>query len=420
MKIPVGTYQKNLYAEETLYLDSFNHTFVDGVSGTGKSTFLENVAIENIRAGRPLIFFDCHGTSIRKILKRIPKRLSGKVLYFNPLAKKVPGLNFFSFVSADERYKAVNAIVSIMKSLAEDAWGHETQHVIQTGGTAVMDGEKDPTIIHVYLFIIREMYRRALIDASDDQLLKDFQSQFDSKEGLRPSERMSKFSPALNKAHPFVQPIIRTVFGQTDSLNIIDLMDKNYIILVDLDKGKIGDNAASLIGSAIMSYIQLKAFERKADKRTECTIIVDEFQNFCHGVNWTTFFAELRKYDIRVWLATQSITQVPDKWLDPILTNSSNVISFAAGDKDAERMVKVFGGQTTEKHLLFMDDRVFCAKLKDDIHREFFEDVKVFPPAEPRGDESHWRDVLKTSRMRWGKNRKDIDKGILKLLNQRD
>lgn len=418
MKIPVGTYQKNLYAEETLYLDSFNHTFVDGVSGTGKSTFLENVAIENIRACLPLIFFDPHGTSIRNILKRVPRRYSEKVLYFNPLAKKVPGLNFFSFMSPEDRHKAVNTIVSIMKSHAEDAWGHETQHVIQTGGTAVVEGEKDPTIIHLYLFIMREIYRRSLIDASDDQLLKDFQSQFDSKEGLRPSERMSKLSPALNKAHPFVQPVIRTVFGQTDSLNFVDLMDRNYVILVDLDKGKIGDIAASLIGSAIMSYIQLKAFERKADNRTECTIIVDEFQNFCHGVNWTTFFAELRKYDIRVWLATQSVTQVPDKWLDPILTNASNVISFAAGDKDAERLVKVFGNQTTEEHLLYMDDRVFCAKVKDGIHRDFYQDVRVFPPAPRRGDESYWRDVLKTSRMRWGKNRKDVDKGILKLLNQ--
>jgi hypothetical protein len=208
----------------------------------------------------------------------------------------------------------------------------------------------------------------------------------------------------------------------TDMARILTQCRKYNLCLTIANQytAQIGDIAASLIGSAIMSYIQLKAFERKAEKRTECTIIVDEFQNFCHGVNWTTFFAELRKYDIRVWLATQSITQVPEKWLDPILTNASNVISFAAGDKDAERLVKVFGGQTTEDHLLFMDDRVFCAKVKDGVHREFYPDVKVFPPAAPRGDESYWRDVLKTSRMRWGKNRKDVDKGILKLLNQQN
>ncbi len=228
---------------------------------------------------------------------------------------------------------------------------------------------------------------------------------------------MSKLSPALNKLFPFVQPVIRTIFGQIDAANLIDLIDRGYIILIDLDKGKIGDIAASLIGSAIMSYIQLKALERKSEGRRECTIIIDEFQNFCHGVNWTTFFAELRKYDVRLWLATQSVTQVPQKWLDPILTNSANVICFAAGDRDAERMVKVFGGKVPEDELIFMDDRMFCAKIKEGTQRKFYKNVAVYPPLEPRGDESYWRDVLKASRMRWGKNRKDVDRGILKVLN---
>ena len=412
--IAVGTYDNTYGTGQELLLDPFQFTFVDGVSGSGKSTFLETIATEIIRAEEPLIIFDPHGTSARKLLKVIPRHLSNKVLYFNPLAKKVPGLNFFDFTSPAEWDKAVANIVSILKSHAEDMWGPETEHVITTAGRAVL-GEEHPTIIHLYLFVIRELYRKALISASDDSTLKDFQHQFD--EELRASERMSKMSPALNKLFPFVQPVIRTIFGQVDSLNFIDLIDQGYIIIIDLDKGKIGEIAASLIGSAIMSYIQLKAMERKADRRRKCTIIIDEFQNFCHGVNWTTFFAELRKYDVRVFLATQSVTQVPAKWLDPILTNSPNIISFAAGSKDAERMVKEFGGKVTEEELIFMDDRMFCAKTKDGIQRKFYKNVRVYPPLEPLGNESKWRDVLKASRMRFGKNRKNMDRGIVKLLN---
>jgi type IV secretory pathway TraG/TraD family ATPase VirD4 len=415
MRIPVGLYNNISSVDAELELETFHFTFVDGVSGSGKSTFLESVATDIIRAEEPIIFFDPHGTSARKLLKNIPRHLSEKVVYFNPLAKKVPGINFFDFTSRLEWDKAVANIVSIVKSHAGDSWGAESEHVTTTAGRAVLQ-EPQPTIIHMYLFVMRELYRDALIRSSDDSTLKDFQRQFD--EELRASERMSKFSPALNKLFPFVQPVIRTIFGQVESMNFIELVDQGYIIIIDLDKGKIGDIAASLIGSAIMSYIQLKAMERKADKRRNCTIIIDEFQNFCHGVNWTTFFAELRKYDVRVWLATQSITQIPEKWLDPILTGSQNVICFAAGDRDAERMVKVFGGRCTEEQLIFMDDRVFFAKLKEGTRRKFYQDVRVYPPLEPRGDESNWRDVLKNSRMRWGKNRKDVDRGIVKLLNR--
>jgi hypothetical protein len=117
MKIPVGEFTDMLGTHE-LEIDSFHHTFVDGVSGAGKSTFLEDVAIQNIRAGRGIFFLDPHGTSIRRILKYIPRRFSRNVIYFNPLAKKVPGLNFFAFTKKEDRHKAVANLISILKSQA--------------------------------------------------------------------------------------------------------------------------------------------------------------------------------------------------------------------------------------------------------------------------------------------------------------
>jgi len=95
MNIPIGTYGDSLSLKRSLVIDSFNHTFVDGVSGVGKSTLLEDVAIQIIRAGRPLLYMDPHGTSARRILGYIPKRYSHRVVYINPLAKKVPGISVF-------------------------------------------------------------------------------------------------------------------------------------------------------------------------------------------------------------------------------------------------------------------------------------------------------------------------------------
>jgi hypothetical protein len=403
MNIPIGTYGDPMSLDKELVIDSFNHTFVDGVSGVGKSTLLEEVAIQLIRAGRPLLYMDPHGTSARRILSHIPKRYGEKVVYINPLAKKVPGISIFCGKTKEEKELDIASLSSMLKSTAGDAWGFETANV------------EHPTMAHVYLFIVRKLVRERMIAKTDNPLLTDFTLEYD--DGLRASERMSKFAPSINKLKPFVRPIIRTIFNQTANLPLIELMN-DAIIIVDLDKGKIGDVNAALIGSAILNHIGIYAFRRPAIHREDFTIIVDEFQNFSHGINWTTFFAELRKFGIRCWLATQSVTQVPEQWMDSILGNVNNLICFAVGDRDALRIAAAYGDPSLAPGLIWLDDHEFYAKVKVGKQRHLFQHVKAFTPVERQGDESKYRDVLKTSRMRWGKNRKDVDAGILKLLRK--
>lgn len=415
MNVPIGTYGDLLSIEKDLVIDTFNHTFVDGVSGVGKSTLLEDVAIQLIRAGRPLLYMDPHGTSARRILSHIPKRYGEKVIYINPLAKKVPGISVFCGKTKEEKELDIASLSAILKSTAGDAWGFETANVIDGAATAAVESMEHPTMAHVYLFIVRKLVRERMIAKTDNPLLTDFAIEYD--EGLRASERMSKFAPSINKLKPFVRPIIRTIFNQTANLPLIELMN-DAIIIVDLDKGKIGDVNAALIGSAILNHIGIYAFRRPATNRQEFTVIVDEFQNFSHGINWTTFFAELRKFGIRCWLATQSVTQVPEQWMDSILGNVNNLICFAVGDKDAERIAAAYGDPSLAPGLIWLDDHEFYAKVKIGKQRNLFRHVRALPPFPKQGDESKYRDVLKTSRMRWGKRRKDVDAGILKLLRE--
>jgi hypothetical protein len=415
MNIPIGTYGDSLSLKRVLAIDSFNHTFVDGVSGVGKSTLLEDVAIRLIRAGRPLLYMDPHGTSARRILSRIPKRYGEKVVYINPLAKKVPGISVFCGTTKEEKELDIASLSGMLKSTAGDAWGFETANVIDGAATAAVESIEHPTMAHVYLFIVRKLVRERMIANTDNPLLTDFTLEYD--EGLRASERMSKFAPSINKLKPFVRPIIRTIFNQTANLPLIELMN-DAIIVVDLDKGKIGDVNAALIGSAILNHIGIYAFRRPATNRQEFTVIVDEFQTFSHGINWTTFFAELRKFGIRCWLATQSVTQVPEQWMDSILGNVNNLICFAVGDKDAERIAAAYGDQSLAPGLIWLDDHEFCAKVKIGRQRHLFRHVRALEPFPKQGDESKYCDVLKTSRMRWGKKRKDVDAGILKVLRE--
>ena len=415
MNIPIGTYGAPFSLEKELVIDSFNHTFVDGVSGVGKSTLLEDVAIQIIRAGKPLLYMDPHGTSARRILGHIPKRYAERVIYINPLAKKVPGISVFCGKTKEEKELDIATLSSMLKSTAGDAWGFETANVIDGAATAAVESMDQPTMAHVYLFIVRKLVRERMIRAADNPLLTDFALEYD--EGLRASERMSKFAPSINKLKPFVRPIIRTIFNQTTNLPLIELMN-DAIVIVDLDKGKIGDVNAALIGSAILNHIGIYAFRRPAHHREDFTIIVDEFQNFSHGINRTTFFAELRKFGIRCWLATQSVTQVPEQWMDSILGNVNNLICFAVGDRDALRIAAAYGDPSLAPGLIWLDDHEFYAKVKVGKQRHLFQHVKAFAPVERQGDESKYRDVLKNSRMRWGKNRKDVDAGILKLLKK--
>jgi hypothetical protein len=415
MNIAIGSYGDPFSLEKELVIDSFNHTFVDGVSGVGKSTLLEDVAIQIIRAGKPLLYIDPHGTSARRILGHIPKRYGERVVYINPLAKKVPGISIFCGKTKEEKELDIATLSSMLKSTAGDAWGFETANVIDGAATAAVESIEHPTMAHVYLFIVRKLVREKMIAAADNPLLTDFAFEYD--EGLRASERMSKFAPSINKLKPFVRPIIRTIFNQTANLPLIELMN-DAIVIVDLDKGKIGDVNAALIGSAILNHIGIYAFRRPAHHREDFTVMVDEFQNFSHGINWTTFFAELRKFGIRCWLATQSVTQVPEQWMDPILGNVNNLICFAVGDRDAERIAAAYGDPSLAPGLIWLDDHEFYAKVKIGKQRHLFHHVRAFAPLQRQGDESQYRDVLKTSRMRWGKNRKDVDAGILKLLRK--
>src|SRR5580693_8371642 len=171
MNIAIGTYGDPLSLEKALAIDSFNHTFVDGVSGVGKSTLLEDVAIQNIRAGRPLLYMDPHGTSARRILGHIPKRYSSRVIYINPLAKKVPGISIFCGKTKEEKELDIASLSAMLKSTAGDAWGFETANVIDSAATAAVEAVEHPTMAHVYLFIVRKLIRERMIAKADNPLL---------------------------------------------------------------------------------------------------------------------------------------------------------------------------------------------------------------------------------------------------------
>ncbi|HEV3219577.1 MAG TPA: TraM recognition domain-containing protein [Candidatus Acidoferrales bacterium] len=415
MTIPIGIYQPKWKIEkDILHLDSSRHTLIAGKSGVGKSTLLVNLAVSHIRNGDGILFIDPHGDAIDKILTYIPRSRIRDVIYIDPLAKKVPGLNMFAYDKDEDKERAVQSFLTMAKSISGDSWGPETERVLNAAADAVVKNYPNPTVLPIHLFLMRASFRKRMLEQSDDPLLRDFLTQYDTD--LRPSERMSKFSPAVNKTDKFLRPHIRTIVGQQDSIDFRDAMDTQKIILARLPKGHLGSITASLIGSIIVSHMSIAALQRKAN-RSPFVVFIDEVHNFTHGIDLPTVLAETRKYGITLFLATQNLDQLP--YRGAVFGNCSNIITYRMGGADSEIIAKELGDTDRARTIVALSDRMFYASLLQDGTPEIGEQVKALPPLKREGNEVNYRDVIKVSRMIYGKNRKETDKEVLRFLREK-
>jgi len=410
MNIPIGT-RLTSFDEQTVYLDSSRHCLITGKSGVGKSTLLFNLALSHIRNGDGVLLIDPHGDLADKILSHIPRSRIRDVIYIDPLAKRVPGLNIFDYEKPEDRERAVQSFLTMAKSISGESWGPETERVLNAAADAVVRSYPKPTLIPIHLFLMRPKFRKKLLQDSKDPLLADFLSQYD--EELRPSERMSKFSPAVNKTDKFLRPYIRTIVGQQDSVDFKAAMDSQKIVIARLPKGHLGSITASLIGSIIVSHMSISALQRKAN-RTPFYAFIDEVSNFVHGVDLPTVLAESRKYGITLFLAAQNLDQLP--YPSAVFGNCSNLISFRMGGADAEIIAQELGNAVSNTAIVNLADRTFCASLLENGSPNLYEQVEALPPLKRQPDDAGLRDVIKVARMRYGKNRKETDAQILKFL----
>ena len=411
MNVAIGTEQTSV-GERAVWLDSSRHALITGKSGVGKSTLLFNIVVSHIRNGDGVLTVDPHGDLVDKILSHIPKSRIRDVIYIDPLAKRVPGLNIFDYAKAEDKERAVQSFLTMAKSISGDSWGPETERVLNAAADAIVKSYPNPTIIPIHLFLMRPRFRKKLLSESDDPLLADFLSQYD--EELRASERMSKFSPAVNKTDKFLRPYIRTIVGQPDSIDFKEAMDTQKIILARLPKGHLGSITASLIGSIIVSHMSISALQRKAN-RTPFYVFIDEVHNFTHGIDLPTVLAEARKYGITIFLATQNLDQLPHP--SAVFGNCSNLISFRMGGRDSEIMAQELGNEFQSSSIVSLPDRTFCASLLEDGNPNLYEQVSCLPPLKRDENDSTFRDVIKVARQRYGKNRKKTEQEVLKMLS---
>jgi hypothetical protein len=410
MNTPIGI---DYITQQEVEIDATKHINIEGMSGMGKSTLLVNLFIDHIRQGHGGIFIDPHGDTADQIAKLIPKSRMRDFIWIDPDASHVPPFNPLYFTNPEELELAKESLFTLFKSLAGSAWGDESARVIINAIDAVCEFYDNPTAVHIFRFMADDKFREKVLAATESPLLHMFKEQYDEK--LRDSEQMSKFSPPINKVGKLLRPSIIPIIGQPKSLDFLEIMNTNKIVVCRFSKGRLGEEIAQILGSLVVSMVSISALRReKQKKRPPFMLVADEVHNFVHGGRFGTLLAESRKYGITLVLASQGMYQLP--FAKDVFSNCPTQITFNVSGEDAKAIEENWNEQYVSAGAITGLPRYtfFCRTFTENTPSA--KRVIGYPNIERRGDEANPTKLIKQSLMRWGMNRKSVIKKINRFL----
>lgn len=409
--IPIGIDYLN---QQEFAVDTSRHVNITGMSGMGKSTLLLNLFVEHIRQGHGGIFIDPHGDTADQIARLIPKSRARDFVWIDPDASFVPPFNPLHFKGKEELELAKESLFTMFKSLAGSAWGDESARVIINAIDAVCEHFDRPTPVHIFRFMADDAFREKVLAETDNPLLRMFKEQYDEK--LRDSEQMSKFSPPINKVGKLLRPSIMPIIGQPTSLDFLEMMNTQKIIVCRFSKGRLGEEIAQILGSLLVTMISIAALKReKQRKRPPFMLVADEVHNFTHGGRFGTLLAESRKYGITLVLASQGMYQLP--FAADIFSNCPTQIAFNVSGEDAKAIEENWNEQHVTATTITGLPRYsfYCRSFKE--NGPTAKRIIGYPNIEKRGDEANPTKLIKQSLMRYGKKRKEASEKILRFLD---
>ncbi|MGA2907221.1 MAG: DUF87 domain-containing protein, partial [Terracidiphilus sp.] len=285
----------------------FRHGWLLGKSGTGKSTLLRNIIVAAIRYGMGIAVIDPHGDLIYDVFNYIPEDRLEDIVYIDPESDRAPDLGIFDH---PDKEKAIQAFMSLMEAHSGKGWGPETAHILRGATDATLEIDRNPTILTVYKILARDKFSKEILAKSKNPLVQDFYKQYFAD--LKPQERARNFSHPLNKIEEMMRPGLVEFLSQSRHLSFNGIMDRQRILLCRIPKGLIGERPARVLGSLILSKINLASFRRKK-RGKQFLVVVDEIHNFTDGIDFESMLAEGRKFGIHYLFATQTTQQMRDE-----------------------------------------------------------------------------------------------------------
>ena len=330
--------------------DRQRHVYVVGQTGTGKSNFLENLALQDMLNGDGFAFVDPHGDTAEKLLAMVPKERTEDVIYFSPAESDYPmGLNLFEYKSADQKdfliQEALNMLYKLYDPTHAGIMGPRYEHLFRMAALTVMADPAGGTFIDIpKLFRDPEFVKQKLQYVTDQNVLEFWlkeipQSQRSNEFGEVTSWFVSKFGAFLSNE------MMRNIIGQTKSaFDLREIMDDGKILLVNLSKGRLGELNSKLLGMIFVMKFQAAAMSRSnipEDDRKDFCLYVDEFQNYSTD-SFATIMSEARKYHLNLIVANQFTTQLSEEIRDAVFGNMGTIIAFRVGQNDVEMLTQYF------------------------------------------------------------------------------
>jgi len=415
--------RKSVYVSED---DRRLHVYAIGQTGTGKSTLMTNMAVEDIRQGKGIAVVDPHGDLIEKILGLIPEKRFEDVIVFDPSDRWRPlGLNMLEcdLNRPEEKTFIANEMQGIFNKLfLAETMGPMFEQYMKNALLLLMEDSSPPaggpaTLMEVARVFTDLDFRERKLSRASNPVVIDFWRKEAVKAGGEAA--LSNMTPYITSkfnnftANDYMRPII----GQSKSaFNFRDVMDEGKILLVNLSKGKIGDINANLLGMVIVGKILMSALSRAdvvKEKRRDFNLYIDEFQNFTTD-SISTILSEARKYGLNLTVAHQFIAQLNEKIRDSIFGNAGSIISFRVGPQDAEFLTKQFSPTFNENDLMNIDN--FNAHARILINGQTSKPFNIRTVAPEAGNSEVGERLKEMSRQKYGRDRQEVEDEILKRL----
>ncbi len=383
--------------------DRRRHIYIIGKTGTGKSTLIANMAIDDIRRDRGIGIIDPHGDLTDAVLDYIPKRRVNDVVYLEPFDYDRPfNLNILEVHNHEQKHLVSSGIVGIFKKLYGDSWGPRLEYILRNVILTLLEIE-GATLYDALRLMSDSKYRKnILLQVKDTVILNFWHNEFDRMQDRQQTEAIA---PIQNKLGQFVtSPMIRNIIAHPkSSIDLASIMDEGKILLLNLSQGKLGEDNAALLGAMFITQIQIAAMGRsfqKEEDRKDFFLYVDEFQNFATS-SFVKILSEARKYRLALTLANQYIDQLDEEVGNAIFGNAGTLISFVVGARDATILSKEYGSVYSDSDLVSLGKFEIVLKLSVDNQMSAPFPARTLPP--PALKNENREKIIRLSKEKYGR-----------------
>ena len=398
--------------------DRRRHMYIIGKTGTGKTTLIRNMIIQDIRNGEGLAVIDPHGDLFHYVLDYIPEERLDDVVVFDPADIEYPvALNMFELFDPDQKALVASGLIEIFRKRFEFSWGPRMEHLLRNIFLTFLE-VPNSTLLGVTRILVDRSYRRYIVNLIEDSVLREFWNH--EFEQMMSNDRMSAeaVGPIQNRLGPFLStPTIRNLMGQAvGTVDIPAIMNSKKILLVNLSKGGIGEDNSAILGSFLVSRLWFAALTRTSipePDRQDFHVYVDEFQNFATS-SFASILSESRKYRMNLVMAHQYISQLAPQGdstvRDAVFGNVGTLMTYVTGAEDAEVLGQLFTPTLEPTDIVHLGRFQLYLKLMIDAQQSRPFSAQALPPIEDAIGSRE--EVIARSRKNYGRPRRKVEEAI--------